>query len=79
MTVLRRSLNSKKSPGEEPSAWLRCCQGALKQINEKKYDYHLRHDGGYNIILKYGIAFWSQSCEVLLDESGGQEIQHSEN
>ena len=46
--------------------------GALKQINEKKYDYHLRNDGGFTTIFKYGIAFWGKNCEILLDESNGQ-------
>ncbi len=65
-------LEFKKSPGEDPSAWLRSCQEAVKQINEKKYDYHLRNDGGFTTIFKYGIAFWGKNCEILLDESNGQ-------
>ena len=65
-------LEFKKSPGEDPSAWLRSCQEAVKQINEKKYDYHLRNDGGFTSIFKYGIAFWGKNCEILLDESNGQ-------
>ncbi len=72
-------LELKKSTDGKRSSQLRSCQEAVDQINEKQYDYHLRHDGDYNTIFKFGLSFWGKKCEILLDESGRQELQHSEN
>ncbi len=47
------------------------CQGALTQIEQKRYEEELL-DEGVEHILKYGIAFYKKRCQVMLasyDES----------
>ena len=39
------------------------CDAALQQIEDRKYEEPLRQEG-YNIILKYGIAFYKKDCMV---------------
>jgi len=43
------------------------CDEALAQIEEKKYDDELVHEG-YKDIIKYGIAFYRKDCEIKLYE-----------
>ena len=39
------------------------CKGALKQIEEKKYETKLKEDGMKEIV-KYGIACYNKSCSI---------------
>lgn len=43
------------------------CDEALRQIEEKKYDYDLRQLG-YSNILKYGVAFFRKDCMVKIED-----------
>ena len=40
------------------------CAAAMKQIEDMKYETALR-DGGYNTIIKYGIACYKKHCKVV--------------
>jgi hypothetical protein len=40
-----------------------CCNKALNQIEEKRYEEELQSIGYYNI-LKYGIAFYKKDCKI---------------
>jgi hypothetical protein len=42
----------------------KCCEEALKQIEEKSYDSYLI-DEGMDTIIKYGIAFYKKKCKVV--------------
>ncbi|MCQ2022650.1 PD-(D/E)XK nuclease domain-containing protein [Clostridium butyricum] len=42
-------------------------QDALPQIEDKKYEYEL-NEGGYEDIIKYGMAFYRKDCLVKIKE-----------
>jgi superfamily I DNA and RNA helicase len=42
----------------------KCCEEAMKQIEEKSYDSYLI-DEGMDTIIKYGIAFYKKKCKVV--------------
>lgn len=42
-------------------------QDALQQIEDKKYAYEL-NEGGYEDIIKYGMAFYRKDCLVKIKE-----------
>jgi hypothetical protein len=52
------------------------CDDALRQIEDKKYEYDLQQEG-YKTILKYGIAFCRKDCMVkiasVIDSTAGSE------
>ena len=42
----------------------RCCQQALEQIEERKYEAAVREEG-YEDIRKYGICFFKKECLMM--------------
>ena len=44
------------------------CREALKQIDDKKYEYRYRASG-YQDFKKYGIAFYGKQCLTLMPDN----------
>ena len=61
-------LEFKKCEIGTPNAFKKMCREALKQIDDKKYEYRYR-TSGYQDIKKYGIAFYGKQCLTLMPDN----------
>lgn len=52
---------------KEASGLDKACEGAIKQIRDRRYSEYLKNDGRHNMIF-YGIAFYKKRCKVVVEK-----------